>query len=314
MAKGENMFWTKLKRVMRTGFFNFWRDSTVSLASVLVMTVTLLVIATLSFGSAILDSTLTELRNKIDVNVTFIRTASEEDILSVKSSLESLPEVALVTYISREEALEAFKERHANDQSILAALEELGDNPLGAVLNIKARDPSQYASVAEFLESGNVLSSEGLPIIDRINYFQNKTAIDKLTSVISSADRMGFITTIILAAISMLIAFNTIRLTIYIAKDEISVMRLVGASTSYIQGPFVVVGVIYGIVAAIITLLVLVPLTYWLGDTTQEFFIGFNAFSYYLRHMAEIAGIVTVSGILIGAVSSILAVRKYLKI
>src|SRR3989344_3427624 len=127
MSKKE-MFWTNLKRIIRTGLFNFWRDGTVTLASVLIMMVTLFVIAFLSFSSAILDTTLAELKNKIDVNVTFVTTAKEENILKIKDTLESLPEVLLVTYVSREEALATFKERHANDQSILAALDELGEN------------------------------------------------------------------------------------------------------------------------------------------------------------------------------------------
>ncbi|MDP2641905.1 MAG: permease-like cell division protein FtsX [bacterium] len=313
MSKKE-LFWTKLKRILRTGFFNFWRDSTVSLAAVLVMTVTLLVIGLISFSGAILDTTLAELRNKIDINVTFVTSASEEDVLGIKHSLESLPEVFLVTYVSREEALAAFKERHANDQAILAALDELGENPLGAVLNVKARDPSQYGSVAEFLESGNALASGGVPIIDRVNYFQNKTAIDKLTAIIASADKLGFALTVFLAVISMLIAFNTIRLTIYIARDEISFNSLVGASTTYILWPLVVVGIMYGLSAAILTLLLLLPVTYWLGDTTASFFVGFNIFSYYLRHFLELAFIIVVSGVLFGALSSVLATRKYLKI
>lgn len=308
------MLITKLKRVARTGFFSFWRNGTVSLASVLVMMVTLITIGLISFSGAILDASLAELRNKIDINVTFVPTASEEDILSIKHSIESLPEVLLVTYISREEALTQFKERHANDQAILAALDELGENPLGAVLNIKARDPSQYASVAEFLESDNALSSGGISIIDRINYFQNKVAIDRLIKIINSADRLGFAMTIILAAVSMLIAFNTIRLTIYIAKDEIAVMRLVGASTTYIQGPFVVVGIIYGIVAGLLTLLLFLPITYWLGSATENFLTGFNVFSYYLSSFIEMALIILVSGILIGSISSLLAIRKYLKV
>ena len=308
------MFWMKLKRVLRTGFFNFWRDTTVTLASVLIMMVTLLVIGLISFSSALLDTTLTELKNKIDINVTFITSAKEEDILNIKHSIESLPEVLLVTYISRDEALVLFKERHSNDQAILSALDELGENPLGGVLNVRARDPSQYASVAEFLEGGNVLSSAGIPVIDRVNYFQNKVAIDRLTQVIASADWLGFIAMLFLAVISVLIAFNTIRLTIYLARDEISVMRLVGASTTYIRGPFVVVGIIYGIVAGILTLLLLLPVTYWLGTTTENFFVGFNIFSYYLRHFLEIAFIIMTSGVFIGALSSTLAIRKYLKV
>ena len=308
------MFWTKLKRILRTGFFNFWRDSTVTLASVLIMMVTLLVIGLISFSSAILDTTLAELKNKIDINVTFITSANEKDILNIKHTIESLQEVLLVTYVSREEALALFKERHSSDQAILSALDEVGENPLGAVLNIRARDPSQYASVAEFLESGSALSSGSSTIIDRINYFQNKAAIDKLTQIIASADRLGFILTLFFAIISVLIAFNTIRLTIYLARDEISVMRLVGASTTYIRGPFVVVGIIYGVVAGLLTLLLLLPLTYWLGSTTESFFVGFNIFFYYLRHFLEIAFIIMASGVFIGALSSALAIRKYLKV
>jgi cell division transport system permease protein len=310
----KEQFMTKVKRIFRTGFFNFWRNGTVSLASVLVMIVALATIGSITFGGAILDTALAELGDKIDVNVTFATTAKEEDILAIKHSLESLPEVLLVTYVSPTEALEAFKERHQNDQSILAALDELGENPLGAVLNVKARDPSQYASVAEFLESDNALSSAGVPIIDRVNYFQNKTAIDRLTAIMRAADRLGFILTLIMAGIATLIAFNTIRLTIYIARDEISVMRLVGASTGYIQGPFVVVGVIYGVVAGITTLLLFVPAAYYAAQMTGSFFDGFNIFSYYGRHFLEIAGIVLVSGVLIGALSSMLAVRKYLRV
>lgn len=308
------MIGTKLKRVIRTGFFNFWRNGTVSLASVLVMLVTLITIGLITFSGAVLDTSLSELRNKIDINVTFVPTAGEEDVLAIKHSLESLPEVLLVTYISRDEALSEFKDRHANDPAILSALDELGENPLGAVLNIKARDPSQYASVAEFLESDGTLSEEGITIVDRVNYFQNKVAIDKLTSIIDSADKLGFALTVFLAVISMLISFNTIRLTIYIARDEIAVMRLVGASTTYIQGPFVVVGVIYGIVAGLLTLLLFMPITYWLGSATESFFTGFNLFSYYLANFLEIAGIVLVSGVLIGALSSVLAIRKYLRV
>src|SRR3989344_3292845 len=305
MSKRQ-MFWIKLKRILRTGFFNFWRDTTVTLASVLVMMITLLVIGLISFASAILDTTLAELQNKIDINVTFVTSAKEEDILNIKHSLESLPEVLLVTYVSRDEALALFRERHSNDQAILSALDELGENPLGAVLNVKARAPSQYASVAEFLESGNVISSAGPPIIDRVNYFQNKAAIDKLTKVIASADWLGFVAMFFLAAVSVLIAFNTIRLTIYLARDEISVMRLVGASTTYIRGPFAVAG--------ILTLILLLPITYWLGGATANFFVGFNIFSYYLRHFLEFAFIIIASGIFIGALSSILAIRKYLKV
>ncbi len=308
------MFWVNLKRIFRTGFFNFWRNGTVSLASVMIMIVTLAFIGFIIFSGAILNTALTELKNKVDVNVTFIPNASEEDILSIKSSLERLPAVSLVTYVSREQALEDFKARHADDQAILAALDELNDNPLGATLNIKATDPSQYSSIAEFLDNGQALSTDGTSIIDHVNYFQNKIAIDKLTNIIHASDRLSIVIAIIFIAISILIAFNTIRLTIYIARDEISVMRLVGASTSYIQGPFIVVGIIYGVVAGITTLFLFLPLTYWLGGVTENFFIGLNIFNYYLHNIPQILLIIIGSGIVIGGLSSVLAIRRYLKV
>lgn len=308
------MFWTNFKRIARTGFMNFWRNGTVSLASVSMMTVTLLVIGFIIFGSAVLNTSLDTLREKVDITVTFVPNAAEADILTIKRSLEGLAEVSLVTYTSREEALEEFKERHKDDQSILTALDELNENPLGASLDIKAKDPSQYQGIAEFLEGNNALSTAGISLIDHVNYYQNKVAIDKLTGIIRSADKLGLSIAVAFILLSILIAFNTIRLTIYIAREEISVMRLVGASTAYIQGPFVTVGIIYGLVATLLTLILFLPITYWIGGATQDFFIGLNLFGYYLRHFAQIFAILLASGVFIGAVSSFWAIRRYLRV
>ena len=307
--------WISTKRVIRSGFFNFWRNGFVSLSSILVMVVTLFVIGSTVFSGAILRSTLEQIKDKVDINVYFVRTASEEDILSLKKNLEQLSEVLPpVGYVSREQALEDFKKRHENDQFTLQALDELDDNPLGATLNIKAKDPSQYEGIASFLQGKSVLSVEGTSIIDKVNYYQNKEAIDRLTSIIRSADRLGFILTMFLIAISILITFNTLRLVIYMSRDEIQVMRLVGASTGYIRGPFFVAGAIYGFVSAIITLILFYPITLWLGNTTETFFVGLNVFRYYTANFGQIFLIIVLSGIAIGSVSSYLAVRKYLKV
>ncbi|MDD4989501.1 MAG: permease-like cell division protein FtsX [Candidatus Pacebacteria bacterium] len=308
------MLWVKVKRVFRAGFTSFWRNGFVSLASVLVLVVTLFVIGSLIFASATLSSTLTQIQNKVDINVYFTTTATEDDILALKKTLEALPEVAHVDYISRDQALANFKEKHQTDQLTLQALDELGDNPLGAVLNIKAKDPSQYEGIAAFLDGKNALSSDGNTIIDKVNYLQNKVAIDKLTRIIQAGQKLGFTLTIILAIISVLITFNTVRLAIYTAREEISVMRLVGASNKYIRGPFVVTGIFYGLISAIITLVLFYPLTYWLGPKTENFFTGINIFDYYKANFGQIFLIITLSGIFISAVSSFLATRKYLKI
>ena len=132
------MLWTNIKRILRTGFVSFWRNGFVSLASVLVMTVTLFVIGSLVFNNALLDSSIGELKDKVDINVYFLTSADEESILSLKKTIEAFPEVARAEYVSREQALENFRKRHEDDTLTLQALDELGENPLGAVLNIKA--------------------------------------------------------------------------------------------------------------------------------------------------------------------------------
>lgn len=308
------MFWIKVKRIIRAGFFSFWRNGFISLSSILVMIVTLFVIGSVIFSSVVLKTTLDQLRDKVDINVYFITSAKEDDILAMKKNLEQLPEVLPpVEYVSREDELANFKKRHENDQFTLQALEELGENPLGATLNIKAKDPSNYESIARYIDSktSEVVSNS---IIDKVNYYQNKDAIDRLTKIINSANSLGLILTLFLVAISILITFNTIRLVIYMSRDEISVMRLVGASDRYIRGPFFVAGAIYGFLSAIVTLLIFYPVTLWLGGATANFFVGLNIFNYYTENFGEIFLIIVGSGVLIGSISSYLAVRKYLRV
>ncbi|KND48113.1 MAG: cell division transport system permease protein [Parcubacteria bacterium C7867-006] len=309
------MFWIKVKRVVRAGFFSFWRNGFVSLSSILVMIVTLFVIGSTIFSGVILRSTLDQIKDKVDINVYFVTSADESDILAMKKKLEQLPEVKPpVVYVSREDALAAFKKRHETDEFTLQALDELGDNPLGAALNIKAKDPSQYESIAQFLQGRSALSAGGTTIIDKVNFYQNKEAIDRLTKIINSANSLGFILTILLIAISILITFNTLRLVIYMSRDEISVMKLVGASNRYIRGPFFIAGAIYGFLSAIITLILFYPITLWLGSTTESFFVGFNVFHYYASNFGEFFLILVGSGVALGSVSSYLAVRKYLNV
>jgi cell division transport system permease protein len=312
MEKTE--FKTKLKRIMKAGFFNFWRSGYVSVASVLVMIITLSVIGSVIFVGAVLGITMEELRNKVDINVYFVTAAPEADILALQKKIEALPEVNSVEYVSREKALENFRLKHENDQVTIQALEELADNPLGAVLNIKAKEPSQYEGIANFLNEENILSSSGTKIIDKINYFENRTAIDKLSRIINSAERLGLALSLALVIVSIVITLNTIRLAIYISREEISVMQLVGASRNYIRGPFVVTGVIVGLISGLITRAIFFPISYWLGGTTQNFFIGFNIFDYYIGNFFQILFIVVGSGVGIGALASFLAVRRYLKL
>ena len=309
------MLWINVKRIFRAGFLNFWRNGFVTLASVLVMTVTLFVLGSLVLTGVILNSTLTELKSKVDMNIYFATEASEEKITELQKALETQPQVDVVTYISRDDALAQFRERHKNDELTLQALDELGDNPLGAVLNVRAKDTTQYEALAKFVSDYPTVTASP-SILDKINYFdeRQRIAIDRLTRVTDSGNKIGFALIILLGLITIAITFNTIRLVIYTSRDEISVMRLVGADQMYIRAPFMVEGVLYGLVSGMVTLILFYPFTYWLGSATENFFGGINIFSYYVTHFPLFFLLIIGTGVILGAISSFLAVRRYLSV
>lgn len=307
------MLWTTLKRIIKAGFISFWRNGSVSLSAVFVMIIALSMIASTLLITAFLGTTLKDLQDKIDINIYIDTKASESAIKDLKKQLETLPEVKTVVYISREQVLENFRARHENDHRIIQALDEIGSNPLPATLSVKAREPSQYEGIANFLSNKSELSTGNtLSIVSKVNYEDNKDSIESLSKLIVGVKKLGSIITAIMIGISILITFNTIRLAIFIARDEIGVMRLVGGSNEYVRGPFVVEGILYGLVAAILTLVLFYPVTYWLKNTTQVFYGGVDLLHYFVANFVQIFLIIVFSGIALGAVSSYLAVRKYL--
>lgn len=305
--------WTTTKRIARYGFIGFLRNGFVSLSAILIMTITLFVIAGLLIFGAAMHSVLADLTTKVDVTVYFTTDATDSQIQSLKQSLSSLPEVASIDYVSRDQALAQFQERHQNDQLTMQALDELGDNPLGASLEVRAKDPSQYEAIAKYLDAQQQSGTDAGNAIDKVNFYQNKTAIDKLSAIIDDSRKIGMALAIFFGLATILIAFNTIRLAIYTARDEIGVMNLVGASHWYVRGPFMIAGVLYGVVSALIVLVALYPLMAWMGPGSERFLSSFNVFSYYVAAFPLIFLAVMGSGIALGALSSFLAVRRYLK-
>jgi len=305
-----------LRRIIKTGFVNFWRNGFVSVSSVVVMTITLFVMGSLIFVNALLDASLDLLEDKVDINAYFVIDAPEESILAVKNALEGLTgEVEKVTYTSRDDAYERFKERHRDDEIELRAIDELGENPLLASLSIKATDPTHYERINTFLTTDqSTLSGDGNTLVYNVNFHDNKAAIEKLQQVMNGIELFGLAVSIVLLAVSIIIVFNTIRMAIFISREEIAVMRLVGASDAYIRGPFVFEGVMYGIISAIITLVSFYPLTLWIGPATQEFFGNINLFTYYTHNFGIIFLTILLTGVLLGALSSFLAVKKYLRV
>jgi cell division transport system permease protein len=274
----------------------------------MVMALVLFMLGNLVFIGALAGTAFRSLESKIDISVYFTADASESSILAVRRQIESLPDVREVSYVSREEALARFRERHKENALIASALEELGDNPLQASVNIKAVDPGHYAAISEFL------AQKKYPIVEKINYFENQEVIERLSSIMGTLRGSGAVVTIFLAFIAVLVAFNTIRLTIYTTREEIGIMRLVGASAWFIRGPFLLSGALYGASAAVIVTLAFFPLA-WLASPKLAFLVPeFNLFSYFISNLGQFFLMMLGAGIILGVSSSFIAVRRYLTI
>ena len=304
--------WLTSKRVARYGLIGFIRNGFISLAAIVIMTITLFVVVALLVSGAALNSVLKQLTEKVDVTVYFTLNATDDQVQQLQTSLKGLKEVKAVNFVTREQALSQFQERHKTDQLTMQALEELGQNPLGASLEITAKDPTQYEAIAKYLEAQQSSGQSVGASIDKVNFFQNKAAIDRLSNIIETSKKISIAVSIILGLASILIAFNTIRLAIYTARDEIGVMNLVGASHWYVRGPFMVSGVLYGVISAFIVMILLYPATLWLGPSSQQFLGSFNVYSYFTQEFLRLFTIVLISGVALGAISSYLAVRRYL--
>jgi cell division transport system permease protein len=318
------MIFTTFKRITRTGFVNFWRNGFLSFAAIVVITLSLCSFGALIFAGAFGRSLITDVKDKVDINVYFTLESPEPDILSLKQDIEHLAEVSRVEYVSRDQALAQFKTKWQDNTLIMQGLTEIGSNPFPASLNVKAKDPGQYASIVNFLENKPPLLADGTPIIEKINYQQNKLVIDRLGRIIPAVEQAGLVAGIVFVLVAIIVIWNTIRLIIYTSKDEISVMKLVGASNIYVRGPLVVSGIMYGILSAVIALILMAAFAYWSDavvlkfagvQVASDFELAVNILSrYFVQNFGEIFVIIMGAGIILGAIPSYVAARRYLKV
>ncbi len=304
------MFWLNLRRIVRSGFINYWRNGAVSLAAVTALSVTLFVIGGIVVSRAFLLSSLEMVVDKVDISVYFEPQASQADIDSLEAKIRLLPEVKTITYHSRENELADFRTRHAGNALILQSLDEVG-NPLGARFSIMAHDPGQYATIAKALQAEQgVLTGDSRSLVDHVSF--KSDIANRLIQLTAAANRVGLVLVLVLVFLSVLVTFNTISLAIYTAREEISVMRLVGADNHYIRGPFVVTGAISGIMAAFVALIVLYPALLWIRQSTLALYGGLDLVSYYLSNFGLIFALLLLSGFGLGVIASWLAIRKHL--
>ena len=299
---------TVISRILHYGWNGFWRNGWLSAATVAIMVLALLVFLGLIVFNVMTTSAVTSIQDKIDISVYFKTNTPEDEMLNIKQSLESLSEVKVVEYVSSDRALKIFQDAHKDDPTITQAVQELNVNPLAASLNIKAKNPDQYAAIAEYLKSPNLSRS-----IDSVSYTKNQIVIDRLTSIIHNVNTSGFALTIFLVLVAGLVVFNTIRLAIYSNRDEIVVMRAVGASNAFVRGPFMIEGAVSGVLAAFGSMLVATPFIYFASPYVREFIPGLNIFQYLYTHIFSLMVYQLLFGVIIGVGSSFIAVRRYLR-
>jgi len=300
---------TNFKRIFNSGWRNFKRQSGFSLATIVIMTM-IVSLATLVFLLQKTSQSLIEdLEASVDLRVYFEEDLSTEELMDIREELARVPEIKSVEYVSREEALHGFTARHKDNPVIMESLEEVGTNPFLASLNINAWEPAYYGSIAGFLE--NSAFSE---IITKIDYTQKAPAIERLFSITSAISQAGLILGLVLVLVVMIIIFNTARLAIYNSKEEIEIMRLVGASNWFIRGPFLVQGVLCGLLATLIALLLFSGILYYISPKLEVLSPGLNVFAFFINNLFIILGIQLLAGVGLGILSSALAVRKYLRV
>lgn len=298
-----------LTKIIESGWTNFRRNSYLSFGATGIMALALILFLGLLTIQFLTSQVVSTLQDKIDISAYFKPDATEEQVLKIKSDVSVLPEVDSVIYVSRDQALEEFKSRHSEDQLIQESLAQLESNPLAASLNIKTHSADQYASIAQFLENSPLSA-----VIDKISFYENRGVIERIQSISRGVNSWGLGATLLLALIAVLVTFNTVRLTIYNQKQEIEIMRLVGASNWHIRGPYITEGGLYGLFASVIALAIFYPSVYLVSDKVNAFIPTVDLFGYFLNGLPQVVLMVAGLGMVLGIVSSSIAIRKHLKI
>lgn len=297
------------KRILKSGWQNFKRDGEIAFATISILFLSIFLVSSIFFLKDVSQFLINQIKEKVDVSIYFKEDLPEEEILKVKEEILKIPEIKKIEYVSKELALQNFMEKHKDEPIIMEALKEVGKNPFLASLNIKALESAQYEKVVQFLENspfGN--------LIEKIDYYQRKPIIERLFSLTSFFQKTAISLSILLILIAILVCFNTIRLAILNSSEEIKIQRMVGASNWFIRGPFLVQGAISGIISAFFSLLVFFLSLWFLNPRFGGLFPGLNLFALFLANLKFLIPLQFLTGISLGVISSLIAIRKYLRI
>ncbi len=303
-------------RIIKTGFLNFWRNLWLSTAATMVMTITLVIFAILFLLFNITRISLQAVKNTVDISVYFKIGLQEPKIFEISDQLKSNPKIKEVVYISSKQAFEDFKQKHSEDPLIVESLNELTENPLPATLNIKTYDLDDYPEISKLLSDPNLKD-----FIDKVNYEDNRQIIERLGRILGLIQTFGVVLVLIFCLIAVLVIYNTITLTIYNRKEEVEIMRLVGATNWYIRGPFVVESLLYGVCSTVLTAVLLIPIfSTVMPKILLYLYPSIKSSNYFLPALNNILNywvlmaLLFLIALVLPTFSTLLAIRKYLKV
>lgn len=304
-----------LSRIVHSGLVNFGRNASLAIAAIAVMVVTLTIVLFSVVTSATMNHTIAQIADKINISIYLndnVTTQQRDDLIS---SLKKLPEVKGVSYTSKDQALAEYKAANASNKDLLTAINETG-NPLPASIQVDPVDPAKIDQVQTVLNQPSTVALED-PQAGTSYSGDRKAAIDRIAHATDILKRVGVAGVVVFALVSMLIIFNTIQMAIFNRRDEITIMRLLGATTWYIRGPFVVESIVYGVLAALVSIAILDILFVVAAQALQASSFGLldigYANTYFFDHFFLLLTMQLAAGIVIGAVSSTIATRRYLK-
>ncbi|MFZ2560560.1 MAG: permease-like cell division protein FtsX [Candidatus Nanoperiomorbaceae bacterium] len=303
------------RRVVRYGLRNIVRNAWLTIAATLVMAITLLIIFAMLVASLVLNETITDQRAKMDMSIYLKSATSDDTLANLVGKLRVLPNVAKATYSNSTAQYNQIRQDPTTDTSALelAAQNGVSLNP-PALIVVKFRDPNDTTSVRKLMTTDPQFSNALDPSQNSADSTKiQQTTVNRLSSIMDSVQRVGLIAVLIFVAISVLIVFNTIRMAIFSRREEIDMMKVIGADRSFIRGPFLVEAELYGVIAAAVALAIgyfaigkILPAldAYASASVTQDIM---GRWAWLI-----IIGLVVI-GMLIGGLSSRLAVRRYLK-
>lgn len=298
-------------RTIKFAFQSFFRNFWLSVVTIIILVLTIFSVTTVAGINYIAEKAIESVKDKIDVSVYFKPEVESGEVINVRYRLEELSTVKEVTYVSREEALDKFKEKHKDDPVILESIDQLEENPLSATLIIKAKTIDDYPSILLFLDDPDY----GELIQDK-NFDDNEKVISQLSTLSNKIETIGIIISIIFVVIAVLIVFNTIRINIYTHREEIGIMKLVGATNWFVRAPFLVESLIYAVLAVMICLAILYPLLGLVAPQVNNFFEGYSLdlVSYFNSNFWQIIGYQLAFSVLLSILSSSIAVGRYLRV